>query len=86
MTVPLCISLATRKGYAYAAVQGSYWCFGGNKASVFTAEGTCDMPCGGDADYMCGGSCVNQIYATGGSFLRVPQNAVHLCVKRLQAT
>jgi hypothetical protein len=62
MTVEMCQAWARGAGYAYAAVQHSTQCFGGNDISKYVTPGTCNMPCAGNTTQNCGGACTNRIF------------------------
>lgn len=67
MTVELCKRLARTPPlrFVYAAVQNGDTCFGGNDITQYTNTGTCDSPCTGNNQTVCGGAWVNAIYRTG---------------------
>jgi hypothetical protein len=64
MTIQKCIQMAEDRGLKYAAVQFAVECWGGNDVSKYTSATICTMPCAGNKLQMCGGPCVNGIYAT----------------------
>jgi hypothetical protein len=61
LTIDLCVQIARAAGYKYAAVQHSNECWYGNDISLFTVPETCQMPCSGDPNQLCGGLCENAI-------------------------
>jgi hypothetical protein len=70
MTIGACISECQSRGFAYAGVQCSTWCFCGNSYGRFGTASNCTMPCGGDSSQTCGGSYANSVYSTNGSWGR----------------
>jgi hypothetical protein len=67
MTVEGCINEANARGYAHAALQAGEYCFGGNaNISQLSFAGNCNARCSGNSGYICGGTCSNLIYLTGG--------------------
>jgi hypothetical protein len=71
MTVEMCQDLVLAAGYAYAAVQWHYQCFGGNDISQYVTPGTCSAACAGNMTQNCGGTCANRIFRlsdTAGEF------------------
>jgi hypothetical protein len=67
MTIGACISECQSRGFAYAGVQYSTWCFCGNSYGRFGTASNCTMSCGGDSSQTCGGSYANSVYSTNGS-------------------
>jgi hypothetical protein len=70
MTVEKCAAAVAAAGYKYAAVQYGIQCYGGNDISAYVEQGTCNTPCAGNSDQICGGGCANSIYQL---LLGVPQ-------------
>lgn len=62
MTVELCSELCSKRGYRYAGVQFSSWCFCGNRYGTFGKANNCNMKCSGNSSEICGGSWANSVY------------------------
>jgi len=67
LTVELCVAMAIRKGYKYAAMQNGNSCYGGPSAGVFGASTVCRTPCDGNKAQICGGAWANSIYQVTGA-------------------
>jgi len=64
MTVEKCQGLAAVRGYTYVGLQAYSFCFGGTNISEYKDVSTgCDLPCSGNNSQICGGGCINSIYA-----------------------
>jgi len=67
MTVEKCIGLAITRGFKYVGLQAYSFCFGGNDISEYKDVSTgCNLPCSGNNSQICGGGCINSIYAVPG--------------------
>ena len=62
MTPSLCMRECARRGYRYAGVQYSGYCFCGNSYGKYGRAANCNMRCSGDKSKICGGSWANSIY------------------------
>ncbi|AEA34567.1 WSC domain-containing protein [Hippea maritima] len=66
MTPNLCMRECARRGYRYAGVQYSGYCFCGNRYARFGRATNCNMRCTGDSNKICGGSWANDVYDVSG--------------------
>jgi hypothetical protein len=64
MTPDLCIKTCSEKGFTYAGVQYSSYCYCGNEYGSFGKSDGCSMQCTGDKTKICGGSWANSLYTT----------------------
>ncbi len=62
MTPNICMRECARRGYRYAGVQYSGYCFCGNRYGKYGRAANCNMRCSGDKSKICGGSWANGIY------------------------
>ncbi|MGA1862011.1 choice-of-anchor C family protein [Deferribacter thermophilus] len=62
MTPQMCINLCAQKGFKYAGVQYSSYCFCGNSYGKYGVANNCNMKCSGDQNQICGGTWANSIY------------------------
>ena len=62
MTPNICMRECARRGYRYAGVQYSGYCFCGNRYGKYGRAANCNMHCSGDKSKICGGSWANGIY------------------------
>lgn len=63
-TVEGCVAAAAAQGLAYAGLQATQWCFGGNVLGYAKAlESNCNMPCNSNQGEICGGAWRNSVYA-----------------------
>lgn len=67
MTPQSCVAACRQRGFAFAGVQFSSWCFCANGYGRYGAADNCNMRCAGDAGQICGGEWANSVYsvATG---------------------
>jgi len=72
MTPELCSRECAKRGYTYAGVQYSSYCFCGNTYGRFGRATNCNMRCSGNPNQTCGGSWANNIYYIAG--LGVPRD------------
>jgi hypothetical protein len=61
MTSARCISVCRSQGFTYAGTQYATYCFCGN-AYGRSGAATCDTPCAGNHEEMCGGGWANSVY------------------------
>ncbi len=71
MTPRLCMRECARRGYRYAGVQYSGYCFCDNKYGKYGRTTNCNTHCNGDKSKICGGTWANSIYDV--SRLNVPR-------------
>lgn len=64
MTIDMCVGFCGSKGFAYAGVQYSKWCFCGNSYADRGEAKNCNMACSGDRGKTCGGAWANSVYRT----------------------
>ena len=64
MTISKCIDYCKSKGFKYAGLQYSSYCFCGNSYGKYGKANNCNMKCAGDANEICGGFWANSIYST----------------------
>ncbi|PAA94460.1 hypothetical protein BOX15_Mlig020547g1 [Macrostomum lignano] len=66
-TPGFCLNLCASKGFMYAGVQASEWCFCGNSLGKhgIAKDSDCNIGCSGDRRQSCGGHWRNFIYTTG---------------------
>jgi len=62
MTPALCMRECARRGYRYAGVQYSSYCFCGNRYGRYGRATNCNMHCSGGKSKICGGTWANSIY------------------------
>jgi choice-of-anchor C domain-containing protein len=62
MTPKKCIDLCSQKGFKYAGVQYSSYCFCGNSYGKYGVANNCNMKCSGDQNQICGGTWANSVY------------------------
>lgn len=65
MTPDRCVAFCHSQGFAYAATQYSVACFCGNSHGRSGRADNCNMPCGGDAQQICGGAWANSVWRVG---------------------
>jgi hypothetical protein len=81
MTVELCSELCSKRGYRYAGVQFSSWCFCGNRYGTFGKANNCNMRCSGDSSEICGGSWANSVYKAKKYVTDVPSRTSRKYIK-----
>lgn len=64
MTTATCINECRQRGFTYAGMQYSSWCFCGNSYGRSGTANNCNMPCSGSPAEICGGSWANSVYGT----------------------
>ncbi|CAM9363879.1 unnamed protein product [Ectocarpus fasciculatus] len=71
LTTEHCGLLCDIEGFSFYGLQYSIQCWCGDHNTEYSAngDGVCDMPCGGDAYDMCGGSYSMDIYSVDPSYL-----------------
>ena len=74
MTPAMCINICAKKGFKYAGVQYSSYCFCGNSYGKYGRANNCNMKCSGNSHKICGGSWANNVYATGVGNRNIPNN------------
>jgi hypothetical protein len=62
MTPNKCINICKDKGFKYAGLQYSSYCFCGNSYGKYGQADNCNMKCNGNSNQICGGSWANSIY------------------------
>jgi len=62
MTKDLCLAKCRQKGFSYAGLQYSRYCFCGNSYGKLGKANNCNMPCAGDKAQTCGGGWANSVY------------------------
>jgi len=63
MTIQMCSNICNQKGFKYAGVQYSKFCFCGNSYGKYGVADNCNMACSGDQNQICGGSWANSVYS-----------------------
>jgi len=71
MTPTLCMRECARRGFKYAGVQYSGYCFCGNSYGKYGRATNCNMRCNGNKSKICGGTWANSIYDV--SHLNIPR-------------
>ena len=74
MTKELCMTTCQQKGFQYAGLQYSSYCFCGNSYGNLGKANNCNMPCAGNKSEICGGSWANSVYRIGQSSGKAVQN------------
>lgn len=64
-TVPSCVNWCKGRGYKYAGMQYSSWCFCGNRYGTYGKATNCNMKCRANQGAICGGTWANSVYSTG---------------------
>ncbi len=62
MTKQLCMNTCQQKGFSYAGLQYSQYCFCGNSYGRLGKADNCNMPCAGNKKETCGGGWANSVY------------------------
>jgi len=62
MTKELCMTTCQQKGFQYAGLQYSSYCFCGNSYGKNGKANNCNMPCAGIKSEICGGRWANSVY------------------------
>ncbi len=62
MTKDLCLEKCRQKGFSYAGLQYSRYCFCGNSYGKLGKANNCNMPCAGNKSEICGGGWANSVY------------------------
>ena len=78
MTVKKCINLCKSKGFKYAGLEYSSYCFCGNSYGKYGKTNNCNMKCSGNAKEICGGFWANSIYSVNGKDVVKPNTPNNL--------
>ncbi len=62
MTKKLCMETCRKKGFGYAGLQYSQYCFCGNSYGRLGKADNCNMACAGNSKETCGGGWANSVY------------------------
>ncbi len=62
MTKKLCMETCRKKGFGYAGLQYSRYCFCGNSYGRLGKADNCNMACAGNSKETCGGGWANSVY------------------------
>ncbi len=62
MTTKLCLDTCRQKGFKYAGLEYSRYCFCGNSYGKLGKANNCNMPCSGAQKEICGGGWANSVY------------------------
>ncbi|HHL33605.1 MAG TPA: hypothetical protein ENJ30_04505, partial [Desulfobulbaceae bacterium] len=62
MTKELCMTTCQQKGFQYAGLQYSSYCFCGDSYGKSGEANNCNMPCAGNKSEICGGDWANSLY------------------------
>nr|XP_018898564.1 PREDICTED: uncharacterized protein LOC109031490 isoform X1 [Bemisia tabaci] len=85
LTPQLCMEVCFRAGFKLSGVQFKRECYCSDKALDLTKqtdEGTCDLPCSGNANQRCGGVLRLDVFATGWTAIDSLPRGFHLgCFK-----